>query len=188
MEANEDSVDINIIPDLFLPTALFLFTVSVNGMDSISNINPLYVPSFSVDAAINSLSYTVLIESDMPVKLAFGSHNVIKISNLSNKSTHLTIVDCTVANAGDTWAAVILRGGMFGVPSGLKVTVSAIVVKSLTADTTAPGISGIAFAAWLIVKLAPLNILINVSKISANEAPKLTLTVNVSNILPVLFR
>jgi hypothetical protein len=53
------------------------------------------------------------------------------------------MVFCTVANAGDTCAAVIFKGGKFGVPSGLNVTVSAIVFKSLTAETTAPGIKGI---------------------------------------------
>lgn len=98
------------------------------------------------------------------------------------------MVFCTVANAGDTCDAVIFKGGIFGVPSGLKVTVSAIVFKSLTADTTAPGIRGMVFAAWLIPKLAPLNILIIVSNTPANEAPKLTPIVNESNILPVLLR
>ena len=120
--------------------------------------------------------------------MALGLHNKINISNLSSKSTHRTIVFCTVANAGDTWAAVMLKGGILGVPSALNVTVSAIVFISLTTDTTAPGIKGIALAAWLIPKLVPLRILIISSSILAKEAPKSTPIVNESKILPVLFK
>jgi hypothetical protein len=40
-EANEYSVDIKVILDLFFPTALFWSTVSVKGLVSISKIKPL---------------------------------------------------------------------------------------------------------------------------------------------------
>jgi hypothetical protein len=52
-DANEYSVAINIIPELFFPTALFWFTVSVYFLVSISNLNPLYKDPSSVSPADN---------------------------------------------------------------------------------------------------------------------------------------
>jgi len=77
--------------------------------------------------------------------------------------------------------------GITGVPSGNSRVVFAIVPKSFTAETIAPGISGINLAAWFRTNSAPFNPLTKACSNSANWPEKLTPAEIVSNWAPVLF-